>query len=245
MEENLEQLKKLIQKSGRILVFTGAGISTGSGIPDYRGPDGIWTKREPVLFQEFLDSEEKRKEYWQYKADTFEAFKAARPNDAHKALVRLEKLGKLQAVVTQNIDNLHRAAGTSNGKLIELHGTALCAECVACYDWTPMAAALGRFLAGGKPPKCSCGGYLKPAVVMFGESLPQAELGLAFKAAKNCDLVISIGSTLSVEPAASVPLSARADGKPYAIINRGPTAHDRAAVVKIDADAVQVLPELI
>ncbi|MBU2575432.1 MAG: Sir2 family NAD-dependent protein deacetylase [Elusimicrobia bacterium] len=245
MEENLKQLRELIRKSGRILVFTGAGISTGSGIPDFRGPDGVWTKREPVLFQEFMDSEEKRKEYWQYKADTFEAFKAARPNDAHKALVRLEKMDKLQALVTQNIDNLHRAAGTSNGKLIELHGTALCAECVVCYDWTPMAAALGRFLAGGKPPKCACGGRLKPAVVMFGESLPQAELGLAFKAAQNCDLAISIGSTLSVEPAASVPLSARAAGKPYAIINRGSTAHDQAAVIKIDADAVAVLPELI
>ena len=107
-----------------------------------------------------------------------------------------------------------------------------------------MAAAVARFQAGGKPPKCACGGNLKPAVVMFGESLPRAELALAFKAAKNCDLVISIGSTLSVEPAASAPLSAQAAGKPYAIINIGPTAHDRAAVIKIEADAVKILPEL-
>lgn len=245
MDKDLEALKKLIHKSGRILIFTGAGISTGSGIPDYRGPEGTWTKREPVLFQEFVDSEEKRAEYWRYKADTFEAFKAARPNDSHKALVRLEKSGRLEALVTQNIDNLHRAAGTSNEKLIELHGTALCAECMECFDWSPMTVALGRFLDSGKPPRCACGGLLKPAVVMFGESLPQAELGLAFRAAQNCDLAISIGSTLSIEPAASVPLSARAAGKPYAIINRGETAHDRAALIKIDADAARVLPELI
>lgn len=245
MNKDLEVLKGLIDKSRKILVFTGAGISTGSGIPDYRGPDGTWTKREPVLFREFLDSEEKRIEYWRYKADTFEAFKAARPNGAHLALVRLEQSGRLEAVVTQNIDNLHRAAGTSNEKLVELHGTALCAECMDCFDWSPMAAALGRFQDSGKPPRCSCGGLLKPAVVMFGESMPQAELGLAFSAARNCDLVISIGSTLSVEPAASVPLSACAAGKPYAIINRGETAHDRAALLKIDADAAVVLPELI
>lgn len=197
------------------------------------------------MFREFVDSEAKRIEYWRYKADTFEAFKAARPNDAHKALVRLEHSGRLEALVTQNIDNLHRVSGTSNGKLIELHGTALCAECVECFDWSPMAAALGRFLDNGKPPKCACGGLLKPAVVMFGESLPQAELELAFRAAQNCDLAISIGSTLSVEPAASVPLSAHAAGKPYAIINRGETAHDRAATIKIDADAAEILPALI
>lgn len=244
MTTDIAALKELIEKSGRILVFTGAGISTVSGIPDFRGPDGLWAGRKPVKFREFMDSAEKKVEYWQFKADTFEAFKAARPNDAHNALVRLEKSGKLQAVVTQNVDNLHRAAGTSNEKLIELHGTAMCAECVTCFDWSPMAAALARFLDSGKPPRCVCGGFLKPAVVMFGESLPQAELGLAFKAAGNCDLVISIGSTLSVQPAASVPLSAREAGKPYAIINRGGTAHDRSAMIKIDDDAVKILPQL-
>lgn len=244
MNTDIEALKELIGRSSRIMVFTGAGISTGSGIPDFRGPDGLWAKREPVQYGEFMKSEEKRSEYWRFKADTFESFKAARPNEAHKALVRLEKSGKLEAVVTQNVDNLHRAAGTSNGKLIELHGTALCAECLECGDWSPMAAAVGRFLDSGKPPKCACGGLLKPAVVMFGESMPQAELGLAFKAAENCDLAISVGSTLSVQPAASVPLSVRAAGKHYAIVNKGATAQDWAAGIKIDGDAAQVLPEL-
>lgn len=245
MEQEIRKLKELIEKSGRILVFTGAGISTGSGIPDFRGPDGVWKNAEPVLYSEFMESEAKRTEYWRYKAGTFEAFKAARPNEAHKALVRLERTGKLSALVTQNIDNLHRRAGTSNEKLIELHGNGLCAECVECFEWSHMAAAVGRFLETGKPPKCACGGFLKPAVVMFGEGLPQAELGLARRAAADCDLAVAIGSTLSVEPAASVPLSARAGGKPYVIINRGPTAHDSAAVIKIDGAAEEVLPRVI
>ena len=245
MEQEIQKLKELIGRSGRILVFTGAGISTGSGIPDFRGPDGVWQKTEPVLYSEFMESEAKRVEYWRYKAGTFEAFKAARPNEAHKALVRLEGTGKLLALVTQNIDNLHRLAGTSNEKLVELHGTGLCAECIECFEWSHMAAAVARFLATGKPPKCACGGFLKPAVVMFGEAMPQAELGLARRAAANCDLAVAVGSTLSVEPAASVPLSARADGKPYVIINRGPTAHDSAAVLKIDGAAEEILPRVI
>lgn len=245
MEQEIQELKKLIAKSDRILVFTGAGISTGSGIPDFRGPDGVWKNTEPVLYGEFMESEAKRVEYWRYKAGTFEAFKSARPNEAHKALVRLERTGKLLALVTQNIDNLHRSAGTSNEKLIELHGTGLCAECVECHEWSHMAAAVGKFLAAGKPPKCACGGFLKPGVVMFGEAMPQAELGLARKAVANCDLVLAIGSTLSVEPAASGPLSARADGKPYVVINRGPTAHDSTAVIKIDGAAEEILPRVI
>jgi len=245
MEKEIKKLKELIGRSGKILVFTGAGISTGSGIPDFRGPDGVWKKQEPVLYSEFMESEAKRVEYWRYKAGTFEAFKAARPNEAHKALVRLEKLGKLAALVTQNIDNLHRLAGTSNAKLIELHGSGLCAECVECYEWSHMAAAIGKFLSTGKPPKCACGGFLKPAVVMFGEAMPQAELGSARRAAAGCDLVLAIGSTLSVEPAASVPLSARADGKPYAIINRGPTAHDASATIRIEGDAAEILPLIV
>jgi len=244
MEKEIKRFKELIERCDRVLVFTGAGISTGSGIPDFRGPDGVWKKQEPVSYSEFMESEAKKIEYWRYKAETFETFKAARPNEAHRALVRLEKLGKLSALVTQNTDNLHRLAGTSNEKLIELHGTGLCAECVECYEWSHMAVAVGKFLVTGKPPKCACGGILKPAVVMFGEAMPQAELGLARKAAANCDLVLVIGSTLSVEPAASVPLSAHAEGKPYVIINRGLTAHDSAALIKIDGDAAEILPRI-
>lgn len=245
MPEEFSRAKELITGAKKILVFTGAGISTGSGIPDYRGPGGVWTKREPVLYPDFLASTRSKLEYWRYKADTFPAFQAAVPNAAHKAVLGLEMAGRLLALVTQNIDSLHRAAGSHTDKLIELHGSGLYAECLDCLNWTSMAEALGKFKADGAPPLCSCGGWLKPAVVMFGEPLDQESLVKAFKAAEDCDLVVSVGSSLSVEPAASIPLSAKAGGKPYLIINRGPTAHDKAADIKLDGDACLLLPGLL
>ncbi len=226
------------------MIFTGAGISTGSGIPDYRGPDGVWLKREPVLYPEFIASTKAKVEYWKYKAATFPAFSSAVPNAAHKAVVALEKAGKLLALVTQNIDSLHRSAGTHTDKLVELHGSGLFAECLDCLKWVSMAEALAAFKADGAPPQCVCGGWLKPAVVMFGEQLERESLVKAFKAAEDCDLAISVGSSLAVEPAASVPLAAKAGGKPYIIVNRGPTAHDNAADIKLDGDACEILPAL-
>ena len=244
MDEKIKQAKELVSAARKILVFTGAGISTGSGIPDYRGPDGVWLKTEPVLYKDFIASSRSKVEYWRYKADTFPAFLSAAPNAAHKAVVELERAGRLLALVTQNIDSLHRAAGTHTDKLIELHGSGLYAECLDCFAWTSMEEALGKF-ADGAPPQCSCGGWLKPAVVMFGEPLERENLVKAFTAAGDCDLVISVGSSLSVEPAASVPLSAKAGGKPYLIVNRGPTAHDKAADMKLAGDACVLLPELL
>lgn len=243
--KDIEAARGLINGARKILVFTGAGISTGSGIPDYRGPDGVWLKREPVLYQEFIASTSSKLEYWRYKAGTFPAFSAAVPNAAHLALVRLEKSGRLRALVTQNIDSLHRAAGTYTDKLVELHGSGLYAECLDCFKWVSMAEALESFRYDGAPPLCSCGGWLKPAVVMFGEPLEREDLMKAFKAAEDCDLAISVGSTLSVEPAASVPLSAKAAGKPYIIVNLGPTAHDGAADIKLDGDACELLPLIL
>ena len=245
MPDDIKAARELILKAKKILVFTGAGISTGSGIPDYRGPDGVWLKREPVLYQEFIASTRSKVDYWRYKADTFPAFSAAKPNTAHLAVVELEQSGRLLALVTQNIDNLHRAAGTHTDKLVELHGSGLYAECLDCHKWVSMEAALASFARDGAPPQCSCGGWLKPAVVMFGEPLERESLIKAFKAAEDCDLVISVGSSLSVEPAASVPLAAKAGGKPYIIVNRGPTAHDGAADIKLDGDACELLPVLI
>ena len=245
MPNDTETARELIRKAKKILVFTGAGISTGSGIPDYRGPDGVWLKREPVLYQEFIASTKSKLDYWRYKADTFPAFSAATPNAAHLALVELEKSGRLHALVTQNIDNLHRAAGIHPDKLVELHGSGLYAECLDCFKWVSMEEALATFKLDGAPPQCSCGGWLKPAVVMFGEPLEREDLLKAFKAAEDCDLAISVGSSLSVEPAASVPLAAKAAGKPYIIVNRGPTAHDGAADIKLDGDACELLPLLL
>ncbi|OGR95905.1 MAG: hypothetical protein A2016_11865 [Elusimicrobia bacterium GWF2_62_30] len=244
MPGDSEKAKELVSGARKILVFTGAGISTGSGIPDYRGPGGAWTRREPVLYREFIASTRSKLDYWKYKAETFPAFSAAAPNAAHLAVVALEKAGKLLAVVTQNIDSLHRSAGTHTDKLVELHGSGLYAECLDCFEWVSMREALAAFKGDGAPPQCRCGGWLKPAVVMFGEPLERESMIKAFKAAEDCDLAVSVGSSLSVEPAASVPLSAKAGGKPYIIVNRGPTAHDKAADIKLDGDACELLPAL-
>lgn len=245
MSENIEKARKLLLAAKKILVFTGAGISTGSGIPDFRGPGGLWTKREPVLYSDFINSTRSKQAYWRYKAETFPAFRAAVPNAAHLAVAALEKAGRLQALVTQNIDNLHRAAGSGPEKLVELHGSGLYAECLDCYAWVSMEEALDQFNHDGAPPQCSCGGWLKPAVVMFGEPLEQENLIKAFAAAENCDLAIAVGSSLSVEPAASVPLAAKTAGKPYIIVNSGPTAHDSLADLTLDGDACTVLPAIL
>jgi len=245
MPEGLRKARELLAAAKKILVFTGAGVSTGSGIPDYRGPDGEWTRREPVLYQDFLASTKAKQDYWRYKAATFPAFRRAAPNAAHLALAELEKSGRLLALVTQNIDGLHRAAGLGADKLVELHGSGLYAECLDCFGWTSMEEALDKFNADGAPPLCSCGGWLKPAVIMFGQPLDQETLLRAFRAAENCDLVLAAGSTLSVEPAASVPLAAKSAGKPYLIVNRGPTAHDAAADVRLEGDACDLLPALL
>ncbi|MEI7529064.1 MAG: Sir2 family NAD-dependent protein deacetylase [Elusimicrobiota bacterium] len=245
MNSDKDKARELIRRASKILVFTGAGISTGSGIPDFRGPGGLWTRREPVLYGDFIKSTRAKQDYWRYKAETFPAFRAAAPNAAHRALVELERGGRLLALVTQNIDSLHRSAGTHTDKLVELHGSGLYAECLDCYAWVSMEEALEKFRADGAPPQCACGGWLKPAVIMFGEPLERESLIKAFKAAEACDLVISVGSSLSVEPAASVPMAAKAGGKPYLIINRGPTAHDKAADIKLDGDACELLPALL
>ncbi|HCC46522.1 MAG TPA: NAD-dependent deacetylase [Elusimicrobia bacterium] len=245
MDENFNKARQLVSGARKILVFTGAGISTGSGIPDFRGPDGVWTKREPVLYQDFINSTKAKQDYWRYKAETFPAFRAAAPNAAHRAVAALEQAGRLLALVTQNIDGLHRAAGSGPDKLVELHGSGLCAECLDCFAWTSMEEAVAKFNHDGAPPQCACGGWLKPAVIMFGQPLDQETLIKAFRAAENCDLAISVGSTLSVEPAASVPLAAKSAGKPYLTINRGPTAHDSLADLKFDGDACEILPLLL
>ncbi|MBI4248675.1 MAG: Sir2 family NAD-dependent protein deacetylase [Elusimicrobia bacterium] len=241
-EAGPKALGELMSRSRRILFFTGAGISTGSGIPDFRGPNGVWTKRRPVYYQDFLNSEDARVEHWDYKLEGFPAFKSARPNAAHLAIAALEKLGRLEAVVTQNIDGLHEAAGNSAEKIIELHGSNRWIECLLCarrYEPEPL---FEEFRLSRRPPLCSCGGFLKTATVMFGQSMPQDKLARAFAAARQADLVVAAGSTLAVEPAASVPL-ARLKNVPYAIINLGATAHDLLATLRLEGDLTRILPE--
>lgn len=241
------ELVDLITGAERILIFTGAGISTGSGIPDYRGPQGVWKTRRPVYYDEFMASEERRAAYWQQKMEDAETWGAARPNEVHRAIVRLERAGKVEMVVTQNVDGLHARAGTSRNKLIEIHGTNLEVECQSCLERTDPEPHYAYFRETGKAPVCHCGGLLKPATISFGQSLRTAELAMAFDAADRCDLAMSLGSTLTVNPAAAIPLYATERGTPYVVVNQGATDHDRlrAVTLRIEGDVADIIPPAI
>jgi NAD-dependent deacetylase len=226
----------------RIFIFTGAGVSTASGIPDFRGPGGVWTRRAPVYYDDFMSSESARIEHWDYKLEAWPAFRAARPNRVHQAIVALERAGKVVAVVTQNIDGLHTLAGSQNP--IELHGTNALVECQTCLWRGDPEPHYEFFRVHRKPPLCQCGGFLKPATISFGQTLNPADLEHATNAARGCDLIVALGSTLSVYPAASFPLLAAQRGAPYIIINRGPTDHDhdQAVSLRLDGDIIEIFP---
>ena len=191
-------LAERLRASTRILIVSGAGVSTASGIPDFRGPGGVWTRRRPVYDDEFLASELARVEYWDFKLETWEIYQHARPNAVHDAVVALECAGKILAVVTQNVDGLHRRAGTSPETLVELHGTDLLVECQTCHATSDPAPHFERFKTTRRPPCCTCGGPLKPATISFGQSLRPRDLERAAAAAAKADLVLALGSTLSV-----------------------------------------------
>ena len=229
------------------LIFTGAGISTGSGIPDFRGPEGVWTRRQPVYFDDFMSSEAARIEHWDYKLESRDAFSAARPNAVHRAIVRLERAGKLSATITQNIDGLHSLAGTSPERLVELHGTNALVQCQSCHWRGDPEPHFEFFRLNRRPPLCSCGGFLKPATISFGQGLDPRELERASKAAGEADLVVALGSTLSVYPAASFPLVVAQRGVPYIIINRGATDHDGEACVtlRLEGEVSEIFPAAV
>ena len=241
------KLAELLRESKKTLLFTGAGISTSSGIPDFRGPDGVWKRRQPVYYHDFMRSEAARIEHWDYKLEGWPAFRAARPNATHEAIVRLERAGKVVAVVTQNIDGLHSRAGTPPERLVELHGTNSFIECQTCGRRTDPEAHFEQFRKTRRPPVCECGGFLKPATISFGQNLRNEDLERAETAAKAADLVVALGSTLSVYPAANIPLLAANRGAPYVIINRGPTEHDDLPEVtlRLEGDVVVVFPPAV
>jgi NAD-dependent deacetylase len=230
-----------------MLIVTGAGLSTASGIPDFRGPNGVWTRRTPVYYDDFMSSEPARIEYWDFKLESWTLYRSAKPNDAHRAIVDLEQAGKVRAVVTQNVDGLHRAAGTSPDLLVELHGTDRLVECQTCGKTGDPEPHFASFAATRQPPRCGCGGLLKPATISFGQSLRPGDLERAQAAAGDADLVLALGSTLSVYPAAAVPLLAAGRGAPYVIINRGQTDHDDHPLVtlRLDADVTSALPTAV
>jgi NAD-dependent deacetylase len=205
------------------MIFTGAGISTGSGIPDFRGPNGVWTRRRPVYYQDFMTSEAARIEHWDYKLEAWPAFRAARPNQVHQAIVKLENVDRVVAVITQNIDGLHAMSGSNPERLVELHGTNLVVECQSCHWRSDPEPSFEKFRIHRKPPTCDCGGFLKPATISFGQNLDPFAPEPASEAARKADLVIALGSTLSLYPPAPIPLLAARRGAPYVVVNRGPT----------------------
>jgi NAD-dependent deacetylase len=225
---SIARIAGFLAASRRGIAFTGAGISTESGIPDFRSPGGVWSRYQPVLFQDFLASEAARRQYWCMKKEGYREFKGAKPNDGHRALARLEDLGKLIAVITQNIDGLHQDAGSR--RVLELHGTSrhcVCLTCEARFDPDRVQEWLE---AGVDVPRCDqCGGLLKSATVSFGQALPVDVLTEAIELCMNTDLILAIGSSLVVEPAASLPLQAKQNGARLVIINRTETPLDPLA----------------
>jgi NAD-dependent deacetylase len=248
MEDRLKQLARWIVTSERVIVFSGAGLSTESGIPDFRSPGGVWDRYHPedFTFQNFLASETSRKRYWQMATEFYEPIKKARPNQAHLAIAELEKLGKLDCVITQNIDGLHFKAGNSEERVIQLHGTAIFVSCLSCKKRYDRDEIQDRIKKGQKAPRCDdCGGLLKPSTISFGQSMPERETQEAYHRSSTCDLFIVAGSSLVVQPAASMPLVAKRNGAKLAIINRDPTPYDDLADVAIHGQAGPVMATIL
>ena len=248
MINQIEEVARLILASQRTVVFAGAGLSTESGIPDFRSPGGVWEKYDPedFYFQKFLASEASREKYWQMATEMYDPMKKAQPNPAHLAIAELEKLGKLDCVITQNIDGLHHKAGNSEEKIIELHGTAMHVTCLNCKKKYDREEIQDRIRKGTKVPYCDdCQGPLKPATISFGQSMPERETQEAYNRSSLSDLFIVIGSSLSVQPAASMPVVAKRGGAKLVIINRDPTPYDEMAEFVIHGQAGSTMASIL
>jgi len=226
----LEDFATKLRNSSAVVFFTGAGISTESGVPDFRSPGGVWTKYQPVLFQDFLASESARIQHWQLKKATYALYKTVKPNLAHYAICEFEQREQLLGLITQNIDGLHKIAGTSDHKLVELHGTDRLVTCLQCgkrYDPFDVYENLGEEFTA---PTCdACGGFLKSANVSFGQSMPVEAMQRAQAWSEQTEVFIVVGSSLQVQPAASFPVIAKRNGALLAIVNRDPTPLDDTA----------------
>ena len=238
--------RELIAGASRIVGFTGAGISTESGVPDFRSPNGVWARNRIVDFQEFVSSEAGRIEYWRQKAAAWPAMRDARPNAGHHVFVELHRQGRLEALITQNIERLHQRSGVPAGKVLELHGTTTEAVCLTCGDRITSDEACRRIAGGERAPRCRpCGGLLKPATISFGQALPHDVLARAQTAVETCDLLLAVGSSLVVEPAASLPRAAGRAGARLIIVNRDPTPLDGMADAVVRGEIGAVLPVLV
>lgn len=241
-KEKIGKLRSMIDDSKRAVVFTGAGISTESGIPDFRSPGGIWTKYQPINFQDFIASEEMRRESWRRKFATSAITDKAEPNKGHLAVAKLVQMGKVASVITQNIDGLHQRAGVPDEKVIELHGNATYASCLECglrYELDVIGAV---FAQDEMLPICEkCSGIIKTATISFGQPMPVAEMQAAKEETLSCDLFISMGSSLVVYPAAGFPELAKRNGAGLVIINRDPTGMDGIADLVLNTEIGETL----
>jgi len=248
MTKQIEEIARLILTSKRIVIFAGAGLSTESGIPDFRSPGGVWDRYDPedFNFQNFLSSEVSREKYWQMATEMYEPMKKAQPNLAHLAIAEMEGLGKLDCIITQNIDGLHFKAGNSEEKVIQLHGTAMSVSCLTCGKRYDRDEIQKRLQKGLKAPYCdACGGPLKPATISFGQSMPEKETQEAYHRSSLSDLFVVIGSSLVVQPAASMPLVAKRNGAKLVIINRDPTSYDHMADLVIHGQAGPIMDSIL
>jgi len=242
----ISDLRSLIKDADRILPFTGAGISTECGIPDFRSPGGLWTKNRPIPYDDFLASAAMRDESWRRRFVMEESFAKAEPGRGHRALATLYHSGKVQAVVTQNIDNLHQMSGIAPKDVVELHGNTTYATCLDCAEHYEVSWVREKFEANGEhAPYCTCGGYIKTATVSFGQAMPAEAMQRAEDLSKHCDLFLAVGSSLVVWPAAGFPLMAKRNGASLVIINREPTEFDELADLVVRHDIGDVLEPFI
>ncbi len=247
-ETTLNEIADAVKNAGKVVALTGAGISTESGIPDFRGPNGVWTKNPEAArmatLQHYMADREVRVQAWKARLD--HPARHAQPNAGHQALATLEQKGKLNTLITQNVDGLHELAGTAAHILIEIHGTMREVNCMSCGERAPMERALDRVRAGEDDPPCrTCGGILKSATISFGQNLVPADLDRAEQAAATCDMFLAVGTSLTVYPVAYLPQMALANGAKLLIVNAEPTPFDGAAAWALHAPIREVLPPLV
>ena len=245
MEDKIKLIAEKIRQRGKNIVFTGAGISTESGIPDYRSQGGIWNKFRPVYFDEFMSSRDAREKYWRKWKALYRGISRAEPNAGHVSIAKLYRMGLLSAVITQNVDGLHQASGLADEKIIELHGNTRRIRCMTCLKITPTEEIQERLDSGDPAPDCKCGGYLKPDTISFGQAMPVVEVEKATALSQTCDFFLVVGSTLLVQPAAHMPIYAKQNSAFLAIVNLSETPCDNMCDVLIRDKAGEVLQRIV
>lgn len=238
----VEELAERWRAAASVVVLTGAGLSTASGVPDFRSPGGRWERYQPVSLPDFLAHRSAREEYWRYKGETWKVIRAAEPNAAHLALADLARAGRLQLLVTQNVDGLHERSGVPAERLVNIHGTDSEVECMACHRREPREGAQSLWEAGTAVPLCPCGGPWKPATISFGQSLVADDLRRAFAAAGACDLFVAAGTSLVVGPVNQMFSIAHAAGAATAILTASETPFDSDAQFRVTTPLEDVLP---